>query len=443
MINYRLKELEKEGKRIKVGVIGAGRMGTGLVCQIAQMQGMRTVAIADTTLDRAVEAYKINGIKEEDIIITDDVKTAIDSIARGKMVVTKNGQIIPECPVDAVVDATGIPEIGARTAFNSIMNKKHVVTLTVEADVVVGPILKILADNARVVYTLADGDEPPVIKGLYDFADSLGFKILAALKGDGPIDHYATPETLTLKATKKNLNPKMYTSFRDGTKTNVELAAVANATGLIPDVRGMHGPECTVKDSSKIFDLKEKGGILQNEGVVDYCIGGGELSVSHYDDYFTGGVALVVTTKHPQIRKDLKYLFMGEGPNFTLYRPYHLCAIETPLSIARAVIYNEPTLTPMAPIAEVIAVAKRDLKTGEILDGEGGFTVYGQIERGETAKRENLLPIGLANGIPLIVAVAKDEPVRYDMVKLNEDSILLVLKRLQDKMFAKQLKYST
>ncbi|GAJ06353.1 unnamed protein product [marine sediment metagenome] len=133
MINYRLKKLEKEGKRIKVGVVGAGRMGTGLVCQIAQMQGMRTVAIADTTLDRALEAYKISGIKEKDIIITDDVKTAIDSIAREKMVVTKNGQIIPECPVDAVVDATGIPEIGARTAFNSIMNKKHVVTLTVEA----------------------------------------------------------------------------------------------------------------------------------------------------------------------------------------------------------------------------------------------------------------------------------------------------------------------
>ena len=437
MINYRLKELGKEGKQIKVGVVGAGRMGTGLVCQISQMQGIRTVMIADTTLDRALKAYQINGVEEEDIVVANDLERAVDSIAQGKMVITKNGQIIPECPVDVVVDATGIPEIGARTAFNSILNKKHVVMFTVEADVVVGPILKKLADNAGVVYTLADGDEPPVIKGLYNFAESLGFEIVAALKGDGPIDHYATPKARALKAVEKDLNPKMYTSFRDGTKTNVELAAVANATGLVPDVRGMHGLECSVKDLSKVFDLKEKGGILQKRGVVDYCVGGGELGVSHYDDYFTGGVALVITTEHPQIQKDLKYLFMGDGPNFTLYRPYHLCAIEAPLSIARAVIYHEPTLAPLAPVVEVVALAKRDLKAGEILDGEGGFTVYGQIERAEVAKRENLLPIGLTNGVPLIVDIAKDEPIRYDMVKLSQDSILLVLKRLQDKIFAK------
>jgi predicted homoserine dehydrogenase-like protein len=226
------------------------------------------------------------------------------------------------------------------------------------------------------------------------------------------------------EAIKKNMSPKMLASFKDGTKTMVELTAVSNATGFIPTRRGLIGPSAGVKELTKIFRLKEEGGILDRYKVVEYVNG------------VAPGVFAIVTTHLETIKEELAYLSMGEGPNYVLYRPYHLTSIETPLSIARAYIYREPTIVPKgAPVSETIAVAKKDLKAGEHLDGIGGFTVYGIIDTYENAKKENALPIGLVNeNVVMTREVKKGQIITYDSVKLDESSLILQLRRMQEKL---------
>ncbi|MBC7190277.1 NAD(P)-dependent oxidoreductase, partial [Candidatus Aerophobetes bacterium] len=336
-------------------------------------------------------------------------------------------EIVPRLSfVDCIVEATGVPRVGAEVAFETIRNKKHVVMMNLEADVTAGFILSEFAKNAGVVYTVGAGDEPAAIKELYDFAVSVGFKVVAAGKGkNNPLNREATPRTLKEVAFKKGMNPKMLCEFVDGSKTMIEMSCVANATGLFPDVRGMHGPFCKLDELPKVFSLKEKGGILTREGVVDYALG-----------KIAPGVFVVVTTDNPRIKKDLDYLGMGKGPSYLLYRPYHLTNMEIPVSIARAVIYREPTIAPLleGPVAETITVAKRDLKKGKVIDGIGGFDVYGLIEKAYIAKEENLLPLGLAEGAVLKRDVKKGECIRWDDVYI-EENVLLNLRKLQDRLF--------
>jgi len=319
----------------------------------------------------------------------------------------------------------GIPRVGAEVAFEAIRKKKHIIMMNIETDVTVGLILAELARNCGVVYTVGAGDEPGAIKELYDFARSLGFKIVAAGKGkNNPLDREATPDSLRDIALKKGVNPKMLCEFVDGSKTMIEMTALANATGLVPDVRGMHGPRCELSELASVFALKEKGGILNQEGVVDYALG-----------RIAPGVFVVVTTENKRLIKDLEYMGMGKGPNYLLYRPYHLASIEVPISIARAVIYQEPTLISSGkPVAETITVAKRDLRKGERIDGIGRFDIYGSIEKASLAREENLLPLGLAEGAVLKVNVKKGDYITLDQVEL-EESVLVSLRRLQDKLF--------
>ena len=327
--------------------------------------------------------------------------------------------------LDVVIDATGSPEAGAFIASNAISKKKHVVTLNVEADATIGPILKKMADDAGVVYTVSAGDEPAAIKELYSFADTLGLEVIAAGKGkNNPLDRYANPTILKDYAESKGSSPTMMTSFVDGTKSMIEMACVSNSTGLKPDCRGMHGPKADIKDLLNVFRLKNDGGILSRKGVVDFAIGD-----------LAPGVFLVYTTANKMIKADLKYLMLGEGPYYLLYRPYHLTSIETPLSIALAYFYGEPTIAPdFGMISEVITMAKRDLKTGEVIDGIGKYTVYGLIEEYQRAKDENLLPIGISQGCILKKDIEKDQPIKYNDVKLVENSQVLKLRRSQDKL---------
>ena len=221
--------------------------------------------------------------------------------------------------------------------------------LNVETDVTVGPILKHMADSAGVVYTVSAGDEPGAIKELYDFADAMGFEVVAVGKGkNNPLNRDATPDTLRQEAEEKGINPRMLTSFVDATNTMVEMTAVSNALGFIPTKRGLIGPRATLSELPKIFNLKEHGGILDNHRVVDYVIG------------IAPGVFAIINSEHPVIQETMAYISMGEGPNYVLYRPYHLVCIETPLSAARAFFYDEPTIAPKgAPISETVAVAKK------------------------------------------------------------------------------------
>ncbi|MBW4827794.1 MAG: NAD(P)-dependent oxidoreductase [Clostridiaceae bacterium] len=424
-LNKKLSQLDKEGKKIKVGLVGAGQMGKGMVSQMSLMKGMIPALVVDNDMESAVEAYTLAGIKREDIVTArklEDVNIAMES---GKYVAAEDSDFVTKANlIDVVVDATGVPDVGAKLAMDSIFNKKHIVMLNVEADVVVGPILNKMAQNAGVVYTGTAGDEPGAVKEIYDFADAAGFDVLAIGKGkNNPVDLEATPDSVREKALKSGVKPRMLASFVDGTKTMVEMSCMANATGFIPDIRGGHAPSAVVDELPRVFSLKSEGGILNKYKIVDYVNG------------VAPGVFVIITSKLPQVQHEMEYLSMGPGPNYVLYRPYHLTSLETPLTVARAAIYNEPTIIPMdgKPIAETITIAKKDLKSGEKLDGIGGFTVYGSIDTYETAKKENLVPIGLINKNTVVKKdIKKGELITYDMVELDTKTLIYKLRKLQE-----------
>ena len=426
-LNDLLREREEAGQPIRLALVGAGQMGRGMISQMERMmKGIRAVAVADIAVDRVVKAYEEAGVPADDLVVTSDVAAADQALQAGKRVATPDASLLSRLsPVEVVVEASGVPEVGARVAFDSILNRKHVVMLNVETDVTVGYLLRSMADAAGVVYTVSAGDEPGATKELYNFAQAMGFRIVALGKGkNNPLDREATPEKLAAEAKGKKMNPKMLCAFVDGTKTMVEMTALANATGLMPEKRGMHGPTATVEDLPRIFSLKSQGGILEREGVVDYVLG----SVAP-------GVFAVVTTDQGAIIEDLQYLNVGPGPNWVFYRPYHLANLETPLSAARAVLLGETTIaTVNKPVAETITVAKRDLKAGEKLDGIGQYTFYGLTEKASVAAEENLLPLGLAQGAFMAADVAKGEAIRYDQVELDYGSMIVHLRAIQDRM---------
>jgi len=428
-INTALRRLHESRKQIKLGLVGAGQMGKGIVTQVSQMKGMSVSIIANRSIDKAVQAFLLAGVDREDILVTNTLSEAEQAMKGGKYVVTEDIELVTKvAPVDVVIEATGVTEIGAQTALKAIYNGKHIVMLNVETDATVGPLLKKMADGAGIVYTGSAGDEPGAIKELYDFADAVGFDVIAVGKGkNNPLDRDATPDTLRDQALKKGVSPRMLTSFVDATNTMIELTAISNAIGFAPSLRGLIGPQATLEDLPRLFSLKEQGGILDKCQVVDYVMG------------VAPGVFAVVRSEHPSIRETMKYISMGDGPNYVLYRPFHLICIETPLSAARAYFYEEPTIAPAgAPVSETVAVAKKDLKAGEHLDGIGGYTVYGIIDTAENARKEKAVPIGLINENTVAKTdIKKGDTITYDMVELDEDSTILQLRRLQDKCFFK------
>ena len=414
----RLQQLEEDGRPIRVGIVGAGDFGTGIICQTSQMKGIEVTITADVDVQSALSAYQLCGLKEEDIAIVDSLSKAKVAMDRGKRVIVEDASILTQCPIDVVVDVTGVPAVGAFVAYHSILNGKDVVMVNVEADVLVGPILKRLADSAGVVYTLADGDQPSLIKGLYDWAKTLAFQIIVAGKG-----------------MREDISPE---SFQP-TKNQIEMASVANMTGLVPDVRGMHRPSIAVPEVPQVFSLKENGGILNRSGVVDFVNCLSEDGKTVVEPHLANGVFLVVASEHPQTLKIMsgKGIFMSEnGKNGIIYRPHHLCGVEAPISIAKAAILKQPTGAPIRePVAEVIAIAKRDLKTGERIVsqyGDEGSNIVGLIERFEVAKEEHLLPAGLADGVKMRVDARKGTPITYGMLQGAGTSFSWKLRELQD-----------
>ncbi|TSB47251.1 NAD(P)H-dependent oxidoreductase [Alkalicoccobacillus porphyridii] len=423
-INRKLAALEQQGKVINVGLIGAGQMGRGMVAQIEGMKGMRVVVTADIQVENAVNAYRNAGVKLEDIVETTDPSVAEKAVNQGKVISTTSSSLVTSLPsVDVVVDATGVPDIGARIAWDTIMNKKHIVMLNVEADVTVGPLLKQLADSSGVVYTGSAGDEPGAVMELYDLADASGFEVIALGKGkNNPLNLEANPDSVAAVAAEKGASPKMIASFQDGSKTMVEMTAVANATGFLPDKPGMHGLTGNVKELPAMFQNVSEGGLVENKQIVEFVNG------------VAPGVFAIIASDQEEVNHEMKYLSMGDGPNYVLYRPYHLTSLETPISVARAYFYQEATIAPWKGlVAETVTVAKRDLEAGEHLDSIGGFTVYGSILKAEDAKKENLLPLGLVDrNVRVNRAIKKGEYISYSDITQTKESFIWQLRKLQD-----------
>lgn len=421
-INLKLRELEKQGRFIRVGLVGAGQMGRGMISQIQGMRGMKVVAVSDIHVDNARNAYLYAGLKAEDIIETDQIEYAEKAVEHNKVVVTNNFHLVlAMANVDAIVDATGIPDIGAQIAWKSILNKKHIIMLNVETDVTVGPLLNSMAKAAGVVYTGSAGDEPGAVMELYDFADALGFEVVAIGKGkNNPLNVEANPDSASEYAKSISANPKMIASFQDGTKTMIEMTAVANATGCVPDQPGMHGPIAKVQDLPNLMRLKEDGGILNQTHIVEYING------------IAPGVFVVVTSDKKEVHQEMEYLKMGSGPNYVLFRPYHLTSLETPLSVAKAYFNNEQTIAPRkGMIAETVAIAKKDLNPGDKLDAIGGYTVYGKIMTFGDAEALGALPIGLVHGQVVTKAVKKGEVILMDGIENSSDLFIWELRKLQ------------
>jgi predicted homoserine dehydrogenase-like protein len=438
MISQKLLKRQAAGKPIRVAWVGAGRMNTGAICQTAMMKGMSNSVICDLRVDAAARAYEINGYKHKDILISDNVSAINDALRAGKPVITQNSYILPELEVDCVVEGTGVPEVGAEVAIRCIQGGKHIIMLNVETDVVIGPILHQLAERAGVIYSVSSGDEPGLITELVDRWGGLGFEIAAVGKTPaslGKMDRYATPDTIAADAKALNVNPRPLVTFRDATKTSIEMSCIANATGLVPDLRGMHGPVAGIRDMARLFCLKEEGGILNRRGVVDYArpllLPDGKVD---YVNSVTPGVFVVVRVTHPQIQQDLTYFdVVRSGEYFTFYMPYHLVTNEIPLSIIWAVEDHEPTVVPRhGLLAECIGAAKCDLKAGTKLDGGGGYTVYALNDLASVAKKEGCVPFGLLDGARLLRDVKKDQVITQDLVALKTDTTLYHLRRLQD-----------
>ncbi len=437
MLTARLTARETQGTPVRVGVIGAGRFGTMILCQLATMRGMRPSVVADVSVERGMRALAHAGIPSERVVRAGEVLGINAAIARGAPVLTEDAQALCRSDVDVVVEATGIPEVAATSALEGINHGKHVVMVTVEADVLIGSVLRRAADHAGVVYSAAYGDQPALIHELYDWATGLGFEVVAAGKGTKYLPAYrkASPDGVWDRlgigpSERVGLNPKMYNSFVDGTKSAIEMAAVCNMTGLRPDCRGMHFPPAGIQSLLEILKPRRDGGILEHTGVVE-VVSSIDREGRPVPDDLRWGVYVVITSPRPYLRRCLAEYGLPvdrTGTYAAFYRPYHLVGMELPVSIARAALDHEATGTPLpVPVAAVVCAAKRPLVPGDVLDGEGGATVYGLIDDAETAKRKRLLPIGLSHGARVVRSVPEDGLVALDDVSIETSGALYAL----------------
>lgn len=421
--SQRLHEHAKTlGRDVRVALVGAGQMGRGFGYQIFRMPGLSLSLVVDVDPDRIRSLYHDIGIN--DVLISNEFNILSDAMMAGKAAGTTTTEFIAELPYDIVVEATGIPEVGAHVAYSCLEAKKDVAVLNVEMDVTIGPLLHNMAANGGAVYTVCHGDEPIEAKVLVDFARDLQFEIVAAGKGkNNPFEPLSTPDSVRERALSRGMNPKMLCSFTDGSKTMTEMVALANATGLELSKRGMYGPNASVKTLTDVFALQSDGGVLDRPGVVDYCMGD-----------VAPGVFVIVRSDAPYINHEMSYLAMGPGPYFALYRPFHLASIEAPLSIARVVLDREASLFAPSLMAEVCAMAKKDLNPGDTIDGIGGYTVRGYADIAKDAKRDNLVPIGLIEGAIVQKPIKVGDLISYDQVELDESSLIVELRRKQDSL---------
>jgi predicted homoserine dehydrogenase-like protein len=410
IVDRALEERRQAGNPIRVAMVGAGFMGRGIALQIlTAVPGLRLVAIANRTLEKAERAYTDAGA--DDVVAATSEDDLSKAIAAGRYAVTGDPLLVARQPeVEAVIEVTGAVEDGARVVLTAIEHGKHVILMNAELDGTVGPILRRRADDAGVVYTNADGDQPGVQLNLYRFVKAIGVRPVLCGNIKGLHDPYRNPTTQEGFARQWGQNPTMVTSFADGTKISFEQAIVANATGMRVAKRGMHGP--TVESGTHIDvarDLFPHEEVTGGPGIVDYVVGAVP----------SPGVFVLGTHEHPTQQHYLNLYKMGEGPLYCFYTPWHLCHFEVPITVARAVLFGDAAIAPLAgPVVEVVAAAKVDLEAGQELDSLGGYLTYGLAENSDVASAERLLPIGVAPGARVVRDVARDTVLTYDDVEL-------------------------
>ncbi|EFI35299.1 SAF domain protein [Desulfonatronospira thiodismutans ASO3-1] len=418
ILDTALKKRQQENNPVRVGVIGAGYMGRGTVFQAERaVPGMRVSSVYNRHIDEAARAYEQAGINDFSIVET---KSQLeDAIVKNRYSITENPELICQAQgIEAVIEATGEIDFAAKLCLIAMEHGKHIILMNAELDATLGPILKIYADRAGVVFSNADGDQPGVLMNLMRYVQTIGCRPVLAGNVKGLHDPYRTPETQKGYARKYHQKPRMVTSFADGTKISFEMAVVANATGFKAGQRGMYGPACAhVSQSAPLFPLDQ----MLDTGLVDYVLGAEPP-----------GVFVLGYNDEPLTRQYMDYYKMGTGPVYVFYTPYHLPSIEAPLTAARAVLFKDPAITPMAgPVCEVVTTAKRGLKSGDVLDGIGGFDTYGVLENTPVAMEQNLLPMGLAGDCRLKRDIKKDQVITYNDVQVPAGRVGDMLKNEQ------------
>ena len=411
------KRLES-GKPIRVGMIGAGYSAKHIAAQIQNsFPVIHLCAIANRTPAHAEAVYRNAGVTDiTSVGSAGELEAVID---KGGFAITDNPHELFECgPIEAIIETTGEVEYGAWAVLEAIRHGKHTVALNCEMDATVGPLLKAYADEQGVVYSNTDGDEPGVATNLARYVSTIGLEVVGAGNLKGFYDVHRTPETQRAFAEANNQKPHMMTAFVDGTKLSMELTVLANGMGFGVAKRGMHGPAC--EDVRTCLPEFPADTFRPGHGVVDFLLGASPYT----------GAFVIGHTEEPMKQDYLKYLKLGEGPLYVFYTPFHLPQLDIPVSVCRAVLLGDAVVAPKGrPYCDAAAIAKRDLKVGETLDGIGGFTAYTLIDNFDTCLSENLLPMGVSQGCKLIRDVPIDQPITYDDVELPADRQIDTLRR--------------
>jgi predicted homoserine dehydrogenase-like protein len=387
------KFIEDRNENVKVGLVGAGQMGQGIVAQVSKMYGVELVCIIDRNqnqLDIAANRYK--KLKDNRVLCSDSI-AALDNVE-----------------LDIVIEATGTPAAGALVANNVLNRGVNLILLNVETEATIGLALRKEAEKNGAIVTVADGDEPVAALDLYNFATELSFEVISIGKGkNNPFNRFATPSSLTKEASLKKMNPKMLTSFVDGTKTMVEMTALANFLNFNIDVDGMHGIEATYENINQYYIPKKDGGLLHKSQVVDFAFG------------IAPGVFAVIYSEDEYVNYEMEYLKMGKGPYWTLARPYHLTSLEIPRTIRHIMLEKYSKLSAQSWNVEVVAYAKQDIEPGTNLGSIGGDYIYGKAQIVSSSK--GLLPIGIAEDNVATKAIAKGNPIAIDEVDAQDNEL--------------------
>lgn len=429
IIDKELEKLEHDGTPIKVGVVGAGFFARGVAFQFqTAVKGMELVAVANRTFSNIESMVSEVGIEDT---FQSNSKNELDSnIRKGKVGVTTDPYLLcNSSEIDVIIEATGAVQFSAEVIVAAIRNKKHVI-ISAELDGTVGPILKKYADQEGVILSNIDGDQPGVIMNLYRFLKGAGITPVLCGNIKGLHDPYRNPKTQEGFAQKWGQNPVMVTSFADGSKISFEQAIVANATGMKVGKRGMHGP--TVEAGTPIeeaISVYPENLLKTEKGVVDYIVGASPGP----------GIFIIGTCDHPLQQHYLNLYKMGEGPYYCFYRPFHLCHFEVPNTVARAVLFDDATITPTGgPEVQVVATAKKSLKKGSKIDGIGGYMTYGICENTDVVEREKLLPLGAAEGCVLKSDVEIDAVLTYDDIEVPNGRFIDYLLKEQRAYFSQK-----